>query len=105
MKRRSRIEITVETRLMVIRRVTNLTHVWCNGCSSPVQWITQEEAAARAGVSTRTIYRWVEAGQLHVIETEKQALLICLNSLLTLTYKGEKTHVTQHLIDRHTHDE
>jgi hypothetical protein len=105
MKRRSRIEITVETRLMVIRRGTNLTHVWCNGCSSPVQWITQEEAAARAGVSTRTISRWVEAGQLHVIETEKQALLICPNSLLTLTYKGEKTHVTQHLIDRHTHDE
>jgi len=76
MKRRSRIEITVETRLMVIRRGTNLTHVWCNGCSSPVQWITPEEAAARAGVSTRTIYCWVEARQLHVIETATQALLI-----------------------------
>jgi len=90
MKRRSRIEITVETRLMVIRRGTNLAQVWCNECSSPVQWITQEEAAARAGVSTRTIYCWVEAGLLHVIETATQALLICLNSLLTLTYKGEQ---------------
>jgi hypothetical protein len=98
MKRRSRIEITVETSLLVIRRGTNLAQVWWNGCSSPVQMITPEEAAARAGVSTRTIYRWMEAGQLHVIEIEKQALLICLNSLLTLTYKGEKNpcHTTPH---------
>ena len=98
MKRRSRIEITVETSLMVIRRGTNLGPVWCNGCSSPVQWITREEAAARAGVSTRTIYRWAEASQLHVMDTATQARFICLNSLLTLTYKGEKNpcHKTPH---------
>jgi hypothetical protein len=104
MKRKNRIEITVETRLTVIRRGTNLAQVWCNGCSSPVQWITPEEAAARG---RQHAHRLPLGGSrsAHVVETETQALLICLNSLLTFTYKGEKTHVTQYLIDRHTYDE
>jgi excisionase family DNA binding protein len=81
-------EITVETSLMVIRRGTNLAPVWCDECSSPVQLITPEAAAVLANVSTRTVYRWVEAGQLHFIETAKQAPLICLNSVLRATDKG-----------------
>jgi predicted site-specific integrase-resolvase len=50
-----------------------------------VQSVTPEEAAALAAVSTRIIYRWVEAGQLHFNETAEQSPLICLNSLLRST--------------------
>ena len=82
MKRRKRVEITVETSLLVIRRGTNQGPVWCLECSSPVQSVTPEEAAVLAGVNTRAVYRWVEAGQLHFIETAEQSPLICLNSLL-----------------------
>lgn len=85
MGRRRRMEITVETRQMVIRRRTNHAPVWCTECSSPVQSVTPEVAAALAGVSTRTIYRRVEAEQLHFIETAEQSPLICLNSLLGST--------------------
>ncbi len=88
MKRRKRIEITVETSLLVIRRGTNRGQVWCLECSSPVQSVTPEEAAVLAGISTRTVYRRVEAGQLHFIETAEQSLMICLNSLLRSTDKG-----------------
>jgi hypothetical protein len=73
-------EITVETRRLVIRRSTN--PIWCIECSLPVQLITPEEAAALAGVNTSTIQRRVEQGQLHFIETAEQSRLICLNSLL-----------------------
>ena len=81
-------EITVESSFLVLRPSTNHAPAWCEACSSPVQWITPEEAAVLANVSTRTVYRWVEAGQLHFIETAKRALLICPNSLSRATDKG-----------------
>jgi Helix-turn-helix domain len=83
--RRRRIEITVKTRQMIIRRTTNPAPGWCMECSSAARLITPEEAAALAGVSTRTIYRWVEAGQLHFTEPAEPSPLICLNSLLKST--------------------
>lgn len=94
MRRRKRMEITVEIRQIVLRRRTNPAPAWCLECSSPVQSITPEEAAALVGVNTRTIYQWVEAGQLHFIETAEPSPLICLTSLLSSTDKGEKNHVT-----------
>lgn len=104
MKRRKRVEITVETSRLVIRRSKNHASVWCLDCSSLVQSVTPEEAAVLAGVNTRAIYRWVEAAQLHLIETAEQAPLICLNSLRSLTDKGKNNHVTDHLIDHYNHD-
>jgi excisionase family DNA binding protein len=97
-------EITVETRQMVIRRRTNHAPVWCTECSSPVQLITPEEAAVLAGVSTRTIYRRVERGQLHFVETDSGRLLICPNSLPTSMSAKENNHVTEHIIGHHNHD-
>ena len=85
MRRKKRLEITVETRRLVIHPRANQAPTHCLACSSPADWITPEEAAALAGISTRTLYRWVEAGQLHFQETAEQSLLICLNSLLNST--------------------
>jgi hypothetical protein len=69
---RKRLEITLETRRLVLRRSNNQTTVWCLACSSPVQSVSPEEAAGLAGVNTRTVYRWVEAEQLHFIETAEK---------------------------------
>jgi hypothetical protein len=103
MKRTKRMEITVETRLLLIPRGTNQAPVWCIRCASPVQFITPEEAAVRADVNARTVYRWVEAGKLHFIESANQAPLICLNSVLRSTDKAEQNHVTKHIIDDPNH--
>ncbi len=92
MKRTRRMEITVETNLLVIRRSTNRTPVWCVECSSPVQLITPEETAALAGVSTRTVYRRVERGQFHFVETDGGRLLICPNYLPTSISAKETSH-------------
>ena len=43
--------------------------------------ITADEAAALRGVSTRVIYRCLEDGSIHFIETKGQ-LFICLKTLV-----------------------
>ncbi len=44
--------------------------------------ITAEEAAALCEVSTRVIYRCLEDGAIHFIETAKGQLFICLKTLV-----------------------
>lgn len=81
MNRKRRIKITVENNLLVVRR-SSQTLVWCPKCRAQIQMITPEEAAKFTGVSTRTIYRWVELEHPHFTETPEGRLLICPNSLL-----------------------
>ncbi len=42
--------------------------------------VAPDEAAIITGVSTRIIYRWVEAGRIHFQEAADGSLLVCLNS-------------------------
>ena len=85
MKKR-RVEITVEQKWLVFRRGTTLPSVLCDQCPgqpAPSVMLPPEEAAVLAGVSTRTLYRWVEAGQIHFTEVQDgllKRLLVCLNS-------------------------
>lgn len=79
---RRRTEITVETRqLLIVRRRGGSICAWCKGCLSEVRMITASEAAAFAGVSPRTIYRWIEEAKLHFSEDPGGSLWICANSL------------------------
>jgi excisionase family DNA binding protein len=68
-------------RVMVIRRRAAYTVAWCKACAVEATFLTAEEAAAAAGVTTRVIYRWLEEGRIHFSETPEGATLICLNSL------------------------
>ena len=82
MKVRRTMKIGVETQRVVslTRRVYAL-EAWCSQCGEQRQMIHPEEAASRAGVSLRAIYRLVEARQLHFIETPEGLVLICPNSI------------------------
>ncbi len=42
---------------------------------------TPEEAAALAGINTRALYRLIEVGGLHFVETPAGSLLVCLSLL------------------------
>ena len=80
MKRRT--EITIETeRLLIIRSRKTSAQAWCTSCGRQVQMITIDEAAQESKVSSRLVYRLVEADQLHFIETTDKRVLICVNSL------------------------
>ena len=54
---------------------------WCGVCAGPSRMLTPDEAAALAGVSPRTVYRWVEAARVHFAETPDGSLSVCLASL------------------------
>ena len=70
MKVRRTMKIGVETqRVVSLTRRVGALEAWCSQCGEQRQMIHPEEAAARAGVSLRAIYRLVEAHKLHFIET------------------------------------
>ena len=79
-KRRTVIKIETH-RLTVVHSRRRAANACCQRCGSQVRLLTPEEAAALAGVSTRAIYRRVECGDLHFVETAEGALLICSGSL------------------------
>ncbi|MGH9843676.1 MAG: hypothetical protein ACREEM_33485 [Blastocatellia bacterium] len=77
-----RTETTIEThQVRIIRRRKPETEAWCDACAAAVRMVAPEPAAALAGVTPRAIYRRIESGQLHFVETPDGALLICTNSL------------------------
>ena len=77
-----RIEITVDRhRLFVLKRRGGAVAEWCRHCGCKVQMLTPDQAATIANVSSRTIYRRVEAGELHYMETDEGHLLVCVNSI------------------------
>jgi hypothetical protein len=94
LKMKTRAEITIEThRLLVIRRRGQSIRGWCDGCKAEVELITANDAAVRAEVGSRTIYRWIENGSIHFIE-DLGVLLVCAASLPVLDAQsatGSKT--------------
>ena len=81
-------KITVEKeRLLVVSRQHGIES-WCDKCRTTVRMLRPREAAAVAEVSDRTIFRQIEAGQLHFSESSEGILFICLNSLVKLKPTG-----------------
>jgi excisionase family DNA binding protein len=74
--------ITIEQhRLTVVRSRRRSVVAWCERCGGEVRMVTPDEAAALTGISLRRIYRRVESGKLHFVETDAGALVICVSSL------------------------
>jgi hypothetical protein len=84
---RRRTEITIETeRLMVLGKhgnyaISQRPYGWCPACSLHVEYLTTDEAALMTRVNSMSIFRWIQLGLLHYIETEEGLLLICRQSL------------------------
>jgi len=77
-----RTEITIETEeFHILRGALRSARAWCGECQAEVRMMSVDEAATAAGVNERTIYRWVESGKVHFMETLQGSLLVCLASL------------------------
>jgi len=74
--------ITVESQRLTVVRSRRPIEMWCKECDKDLLMLTPEAAAAFAGVSQRAIYRCVESGELHFIDTSDGTLLICSGSFL-----------------------
>jgi len=74
--------VTVEAReCTTIRRGARQVIAWCDQCGADVPVVTPNEAAELARTDARQIFRGVESGVFHFIETGEGALLICARSL------------------------
>jgi hypothetical protein len=49
--------------------------------------VTPNEAAARSHTETRAIFRGIEGGTVHFVESEDGGLLVCLNSVAAAATK------------------
>ena len=76
----------------VVKRVGRSVEGWCQGCGGMATLVTPEDAATLTGTGARSIYRLVEAGEIHWADGPEHLLLVCLASLLEKT--GQDVHTT-----------
>ena len=78
MKQKTEIEFDLsETITYVDRREKVEAH--CSNCATKVEMVAPPVAAVIARITEREIYRMLETGKVHFIETDR--VFICLNSL------------------------
>ena len=82
-RRTEKTVITVETfqRTVIYSRQKEKIAL-CEQCAAETVMLAPNEAAALLQTSAREIFRLTEAGEIHYLETETGALLVCRNSLL-----------------------
>jgi len=79
---RRRVEITIQRRELTMTRGAQPTVTErCPVCNREVNMIPVELAAKAAGVSPRTLYRWIEQNKIHFRELSDGVVLVCENSL------------------------
>ena len=77
---KKRTEIIVKThRLLVVNRQNSKFVARCEKCGEMVEMVMPDEAAAIVEISSRDIYRAIEANGIDFIETPQ--VYVCCNSL------------------------
>ena len=65
-------------------------HVWCPLCKDHVQLFNIQQAAKLADHSTRSIRRYIEAGEIYNVRVAGHGrLLVCDSCLLQDSFEGE----------------
>ncbi|MDQ3181235.1 MAG: hypothetical protein M3Q33_12015 [Acidobacteriota bacterium] len=80
MLKRKRIKLFIETYEVIALKRGKAISLWCPLCARMTEMVSPEIAAVLLNISTRTIYRRIEAGAIHFSEHSDGSLLICLNS-------------------------
>jgi hypothetical protein len=95
MKVTRRIEI-VTVREQTFRAPATSAVVWCAGCGNTSHMITPNLAATLSGLNLRTLFRWIESGDIHFVETPEGNVLLCLNSVKAKAFPTESEVVFSH---------
>lgn len=84
MSAKRRTVTTIETHeVWVVRSRLSPQGLVCASCMDEGRrMLTAQEAALCAGVSQRTVYRWVEDGRIHFTETPDGSVFVCLAPLI-----------------------
>ena len=87
--RKKRTEITVELeQMMIVKRREGAVCDWCPDCQRDVVMLTPDEAASLTPASTRALYRLIDVGRIHFIETQAGLIRLCFPSLLQALVDG-----------------
>ena len=78
MKQKAEITFEVEESI-ILRQVAGGLTALCPRCRAQSEMIAPQHAAALAGLSEREIFRLMEAGKIHFIETDR--VYVCRDSL------------------------
>ena len=81
-RRKTRTEITTETERSVVlrlRRTSVLSH--CQICGKAVTLVPLEDAAIMSGSTLASVYRKLQAGEIHGQEINGGPVMICEKSL------------------------
>ncbi len=83
MTKKEKTVITIETRQRIlIRQNRRSIFVWCGQCAAESLMVSTNEAATLVNTTARDVFRRVDAGNVHFLETEGGTLLICCKSFL-----------------------
>jgi hypothetical protein len=82
MRLRRQVVITAEkTETYTVRREPPQSlQTYCEMCDQKVRCLTVDQIVTATGLTARAVFRLVEAGELHFLETEEGHLLLCPNS-------------------------
>jgi hypothetical protein len=80
MKHRRRVEITIQRREITVFQPASYRDR-CPQCDGEVTMLSVPLAASAAGVSTRTLYRWIGDDRIHFRESADGTVRICEKSL------------------------
>jgi hypothetical protein len=82
MKRtKTKTEVIVATRQRITIRRRSQLEVWCDRCGETVEMFLPEHVALLTNTTSREIYRRVENGEVHFVETGEGELFICCRTL------------------------
>ena len=90
--------MTVETEENILLRPAanrRALPMWCPNCRRHIQMVTPEHAAEIAGVTPRTIYRWIDAASVHFVENGGH-VLICLSALSLHAANADSSFAMKH---------
>jgi hypothetical protein len=80
MKVKRRIEI-VTVREQTYRFPETSALRWCSDCGTAAQMLTPDLAAILSDTHLRTLFRWIESGDIHFVETPEGNVFLCLDSV------------------------
>lgn len=80
-------EIFIQTRERIfVRNGSPAEQIFCQLCDTETALLMPERAAVALNMTTREIYRRIESGRVHFIETTDGLTLVCRQSLANLNF-------------------
>lgn len=85
-----RTTITIETDSLLILRGRSSRNGWCPRCEAETELIALEDAGVITNLDRPALEEWLNAEDLHRLETADGSIVTCLNSLLARVQNQNK---------------